>query len=130
MYLKGSAQNVQIIDYYSEEKYSVATYFILMEFCGSNKYNVDGNLEETRRRMSGEKNCFTDVQIWKIIYEVAQGIKALHALKYSHRDIKLDNVLISMDGKYKLSDYGSVTNKFYETVNNSVNFSKIRIETK
>merc|ERR1719283_274141 len=38
--------------------------------------------------------------------ELAMAIKSVHDLKFVHRDLKPDNVLISNSGHVKLSDFG------------------------
>ncbi|CAI5104619.1 BBT_HP_G0131720.mRNA.1.CDS.1 [Saccharomyces cerevisiae] len=42
--------------------------------------------------------------------QVTQGVAAMHALQppLIHRDIKIENVLISANNEYKLCDFGSV----------------------
>ena len=43
--------------------------------------------------------------IKQIIFQVINGAKYLHSLKYLHRDIKPDNILISDEGKIILTDF-------------------------
>ena len=37
---------------------------------------------------------------------VVQGLKALHAHGVAHRDLKLSNIQLSLDGAVKLADFG------------------------
>ena len=41
------------------------------------------------------------------IAEMIVAIESLHQLRYVHRDIKPDNVLIDLQGHIKLADFGS-----------------------
>jgi len=59
-------------------------------------------------------------QIWKIAFNLASGLNAIHSLKYAHRDLKPENILVSLEGNFKITDFSSTTNRFYEKVNNHV----------
>lgn len=77
--------------------------FVLMELC-ENKGLID--FMNTRLQ-----NRLTEVEILRIMGEVTEGVCDMHALTPAliHRDIKIENVLISGNGDYKLCDFGSAS---------------------
>lgn len=48
---------------------------------------------------------FTEDQIGAVCYNVLKGLSYLHGRNVSHRDIKGANILLSEDGKAKISKY-------------------------
>ncbi len=55
-----------------------------------------------------------------IAIQVAQGIEAAHEQHIIHRDIKPQNMLISMDGKVKVADFGIARAVSSQTMNATV----------
>jgi serine/threonine protein kinase len=58
--------------------------------------------------------------IFKIAFNLSSGLKLIHSLKYAYRNLKPENILISLDGNFKISDFSSCTNRYYENINNHV----------
>ncbi|MCX7638691.1 MAG: protein kinase [Cyclobacteriaceae bacterium] len=48
----------------------------------------------------------SELAIAEVLYQVANALDYLHSKKILHQDIKPDNVLISDEGKYLLTDFG------------------------
>ncbi|KAL5604429.1 hypothetical protein BROUX41_002401 [Berkeleyomyces rouxiae] len=61
-------------------------------------------------------NIMSDGMIASICHETLQGLQHLHSKGVIHRDIKSDNILLSMDGSIKLTDFG-----FCATINENQN---------
>ena len=76
--------------------------FLLMEFC-----ERGGLIDFLNTRL---QNRLTEQEVLDIFIQVCQGVASMHALQppLIHRDIKIENVLISRDNSYKLCDFGSV----------------------
>ncbi|EJS41934.1 ark1p [Saccharomyces arboricola H-6] len=76
--------------------------FVLMEYC-----ERGGLIDFMNTRL---QNRLHEYEILQIMSQVTQGVAAMHALQppLIHRDIKIENVLISATNEYKLCDFGSV----------------------
>lgn len=50
----------------------------------------------------------TEPELWKFIYDVSSGLAFLHEQQppIVHQDIKPDNILITAEGRYVISDFG------------------------
>jgi AP2-associated kinase len=70
---------------------------ILMELCS------EGTLITLLERYEGRLNL---AQILYVMKDVCRGVKILHKLGVAHRDLKVENILLSKK-KFKLCDFGS-----------------------
>ena len=53
-----------------------------------------------------KKDIFTHEEAQFYIAEILLSLDSVHKMKYIHRDLKPDNVLLDADGHIKLSDFG------------------------
>ena len=61
------------------------------------------------RKWLRSRLCLTEVQIRKLFTQMISAVDYCHTLKIIHRDIKLDNFLISLGWRVKLGDFGMAT---------------------
>ncbi|KKK23337.1 hypothetical protein P175DRAFT_0505192 [Aspergillus ochraceoroseus IBT 24754] len=103
--LKGHRHIVKYIDSHASQLQGVGyEVFLLMEYCSGG-----GLIDFMNTRL---QNRLTEPEIIKIFSDVAEGVACMHYLKppLLHRDLKVENVLISRHGSsvlYKLCDFGS-----------------------
>ncbi|SCV05397.1 LANO_0H06590g1_1 [Lachancea nothofagi CBS 11611] len=103
--LRGNKHVVSYIDSHAAKSIAQDGFyevFLLMEYCTGG-----GLIDFMNTRL---QNRFQEAEVLKIMSDISQGIAAMHALlpPLIHRDIKIENVLISGDGTFKVCDFGSV----------------------
>ncbi|KAK9467495.1 hypothetical protein V1512DRAFT_137796 [Lipomyces arxii] len=100
--LKGHRNVVSYIDSHASHlKSGGYEVFLLMEYCSGG-----GLIDFMNTRL---QNRLTESEILNIIGDVAEGVACMHYLNppLLHRDLKVENVLISSRGLYKVADFGS-----------------------
>lgn len=105
--LKGHKQVVMYMDSHASQlKGGGYEVFLLMEYCAGG-----GLIDFMNTRL---QHRLTEPEILKIFGDVAEGVACMHYLKppLLHRDLKVENVLISKSSssgtpRYKLCDFGS-----------------------
>jgi len=83
---------VKLLYSFQDDKYL----YLVMEYCGG------GDLMTILMR----EDILTEHQTRFYMAELASAINSVHELKFVHRDLKPDNVLIANSGHIKLSDFG------------------------
>src|SRR5262245_24635252 len=75
-----------------------ALFFIVMQF-------LEGT---TLRNLFDESGALPVDQVYNIIGDIARGLGAMHNQGLVHRDLKLENVIVTPDGRAKIMDFGVV----------------------
>ncbi|WP_295802523.1 serine/threonine-protein kinase [uncultured Microbulbifer sp.] len=89
-----SLTNPHIITIYDISRLANGDDYIAMEFVGG------GNLSENAERFR------KPAEILQLIYQIAEGLAAVHARGIIHRDVKPANILFRDDGTAVLTDFG------------------------
>ncbi|CCD24912.1 putative serine/threonine protein kinase HRK1 NDAI_0E00960 [Naumovozyma dairenensis CBS 421] len=84
---------VETVDIFSDSKQN--KYFEVMQYCPVDFFAV----VMTGKMSRGEINC--------CLKQLLEGVKYLHSMGLAHRDLKLDNCVMTEDGILKLIDFGS-----------------------
>lgn len=101
--LKGHRYIVTYIDSHASALKTGFEVYVLMEYCpGGGLIDFMNTRLQTR---------LAEWEVLKIISDTAEAVACMHYLRppLLHRDLKIENVLISGDGCYKLCDFGSCT---------------------
>ncbi|VEU23093.1 DEKNAAC104163 [Brettanomyces naardenensis] len=72
---------------------------VLMELCPNKSL-----LDYMNSRLATK---LTEPEILHIMLDISKAVYAMHSLRLIHRDIKIENVLIDGDYRFKLCDFGS-----------------------
>lgn len=103
--LEGNKTIVRYIDSHAGRLSTGTGYevFVLMEYCSGN-----GLIDFMNTRL---REQLTEPEILQIACDIGLGVANMHYLSppLIHRDLKIENVLISGDGIYKLCDFGSAS---------------------
>lgn len=93
-----SDHTVELFDSWEDKNHL----YIQTEFCEEG--SLDGFLDQV-----GRKARLDDFRIWKIMLEMARGLKHIHDSGFIHLDLKPANVLITFEGVLKIADFGMAT---------------------
>lgn len=84
---------IETLDIFSDSKQN--KYYEVMEYCPIDFFAV----VMTGKMSRAEVNC--------CLKQLTEGVKYLHSMGLAHRDLKLDNCVMTSDGILKLIDFGS-----------------------
>ncbi len=98
-----------VVSVYDVNEYE-GIYYIVMEY-------VDGI---TLKQYIDRNGALPIKEATSIAIQVCQGIEAAHAAGIIHRDIKPQNVLISREGKIKVTDFGIARTTTANTISQDV----------
>ncbi|ELP90176.1 hypothetical protein EIN_406400 [Entamoeba invadens IP1] len=86
-----------VVSYYGTIKIDEKTLWILMDLCAV------GSVKDLMKKTMENLN---EDQMRYVLNETLKGLVYLHSIKIIHHDIKAGNILLSLDGKVKLADFG------------------------
>lgn len=127
--------NNNIIKYFSHnlDITNGRIYCIKMEYCEyGDLYSILKNNDDKNFKLRNTLNGFEDSFIKKFLKDTISGLKYLHELNIIHRDIKLQNVLVSKTSYgvlFKLSDFGFSCFDIECELNDSLNISEFEFST-
>ncbi|KAL9109020.1 MAG: hypothetical protein Q9227_006260 [Pyrenula ochraceoflavens] len=99
--LKALSQSDHVI-FFEDSWESYGHLYIQTEFCD------EGSLDLFLAQV-GVKGRLDDFRIWKILSELALGVKHIHDCGFIHLDLKPANILITFEGTLKIADFGMAT---------------------
>ncbi|KAF9102250.1 serine/threonine protein kinase [Mortierella sp. GBA35] len=101
-------QNVDVLERIDNGHEGIIRYYDQFEYMGHYCLRLDlaqTNLLQHRKENPGMNKS----DMISCIRQVAEGIEYLHSIRILHRDIKNENILITADGKTKITDLGICT---------------------
>ncbi len=88
---------VDITDFFKQN----ATAYLVMEY-------IDG---QDLRKLSKSTNGIVDTELMNYVFvTIANALISVHKANILHRDISPENIMITIDGKVKLTDFGAARN--------------------
>lgn len=63
----------------------------------------EGDLRKVINNAKKQKKLMTEIDVWKLMIHLLQGLKVLHGRDILHRDLKCENIFVS-EGLYKIGD--------------------------
>ncbi|KAL1122210.1 hypothetical protein AAG570_003615 [Ranatra chinensis] len=90
----------------NQSGHGMAEYLLLTELCSG------GSLVEVLQRRSG---AFPPEVVCKIMWQTCKAVQHMHSQSppIIHRDLKIENLLLTTEGKIKLCDFGSATSQIF-----------------
>ena len=73
------------------------------------EYAENGDLYSLIKHYKNHNKHFEEINIWRIAYEILNGLHYLHSNKIIHRDIKCLNLFLTKDKHVKIGDLGVST---------------------
>lgn len=64
----------------------------------------NGDLFQKIQQNQQNGTYIEESEIWSIFISIVRGLKQLHDMRISHRDLKSANIFLSKDGTAKLGD--------------------------